>query len=179
MTFSSKLFRLEGLVYVWKGQVRNGYERMKSEFHREISKLPIPKTQYLSLFICAWFVINVKKDLITTFLWLQGLHFVIFQLLRLVSGLMIGVRDGRWSVSERLEDQWLCPFEDQLDCPGTHASQSHLSYSQLFMIWLPAVNAVAPVNLFQQNNPHQLMRKCHFRKTERIVWTLQNFLAKP
>ena len=34
---------------------------MKFRFHREISKLSIPKTQYLSLFICAYFAINVKK----------------------------------------------------------------------------------------------------------------------
>ena len=36
-------------------------KQMKLEFHREISKLSIPKAQYLSLFICAYFAINVKK----------------------------------------------------------------------------------------------------------------------
>ena len=47
--------------------IRNKRKQMKFQFHRKISKLPISKTQYLSLFICASFTINVKKDLITTF----------------------------------------------------------------------------------------------------------------
>ena len=42
--------------------IRNKRKQMKLEFYRKISKLHIPKTQYLSLFI------YVKKDLITTFL---------------------------------------------------------------------------------------------------------------
>ena len=39
----------------------------------------------------------------------------------------------------------------------------------LFVIWFSVYNAVPSVNLFQQNHPHQLMGKRHFRKADRKV----------
>ena len=34
------------------------------------------------------------------------------------------------------------------------------------MIWFMADDPVASVDLFQEDHPHQLMWKCHIRKTE-------------
>lgn len=39
----------------------------------------------------------------------------------------------------------------------------------LFMIRFPINNPIAPVNLFQQNYPHQLMGKRHVRKTKLVI----------
>ena len=46
------------------------------------------------------------------------------------------------------------------------------------MIWLSRHNPIPPVNLLQQYHPHQLMGKCHFRKTQCIVRALQHFPAQ-
>lgn len=41
--------------------------------------------------------------------------------------------------------------------------------SPSFVIRFSMYDAIASINLFQQNNPHELMRKGHFGKTERQI----------
>lgn len=49
----------------------------------------------------------------------------------------------------------------------------------LFVVRFPLHNPKPPINLLQQNQPHQLMRKCHLRKRQRIVTTICHFLTQP
>ena len=47
------------------------------------------------------------------------------------------------------------------------------------MIWLSPYNPEAPINLFQQNDPHQLMWKRHCRKTELLICSGKHLFRKP
>lgn len=49
----------------------------------------------------------------------------------------------------------------------------------LLVIWFAIDNPKTSIHLLQQNHPHQLMRKCHFRKTKGKIRSLQHFLPKP
>lgn len=44
-----------------------------------------------------------------------------------------------------------------------------LNMLYLFMIRLSIDNPITPVNLFQQNHPHQLMGKRHIRKAQLVI----------
>ena len=46
------------------------------------------------------------------------------------------------------------------------------------MIWFTVNNAIASVDLFQKDHPHQLVRECHFGKAESIVGSFKHFLSK-
>ena len=46
------------------------------------------------------------------------------------------------------------------------------------MIRLPMNNPITPINLLQQNYPHQLMRKCHLGEAQRIIGFGQDFFPK-
>ncbi len=53
-----------------------------------------------------------------------------------------------------------------------------LNLLPLFMIRFPPINPKSPINLLQQDQLHQLMRKRHLRKRQLIIRPLQNLLAQ-
>lgn len=48
----------------------------------------------------------------------------------------------------------------------------------LFMVRLPTVNPKSPINLLHQNQPHQLMRKRHFRERQLFVRSLHHCVTQ-
>ncbi|WP_214482829.1 recombinase family protein [Bacillus sp. SM2101] len=57
----------------------------------------------------------------------------------------------------------------EVDCPSNPDSKDKISpylqiFLPLFMVRFPPINPKRPINLFQQNQSHQLMRKRHLRK---------------
>ena len=46
------------------------------------------------------------------------------------------------------------------------------------MIWLPIYYPISPVHLLQQDHPHQLMGKGHFREAECIIRPLQHIFSQ-
>ncbi len=49
----------------------------------------------------------------------------------------------------------------------------------LFMIRFTTINPISPINLLQQNQPHQLMRKSHLRKRQLKIGPLHHLIRKP
>lgn len=49
----------------------------------------------------------------------------------------------------------------------------------LFMIRFPPINPKRPINLLHQNQPHQLMGKCHLTKRQLIIRSIQHLVTKP
>lgn len=54
-----------------------------------------------------------------------------------------------------------------------------LNLLPLFMIRFPPINPKRPINLLHQNQPHQLMGKCHLTKRKLIIRSLQYLITKP